>query len=59
MKHSKTDLIIFAIAMIFIFFSGRLEPNVRLIITGLLIVVILINRGFSPKKGDKKEVKKE
>ncbi|SHN84468.1 hypothetical protein [Desulfitobacterium chlororespirans] len=59
MKNSKTDLIIFAIAMIFIFFSGRLEPNIRLIITGVLIVVILINRGLSSKKGNEKEVKKE
>lgn len=59
MKNSKTDLIIFAIAMIFIFFSGRLEPNTRLIITGVFIVVILINRGLSSKKGHEKEVEKE
>lgn len=50
MKSSKLEMAIFAIAMVFIFFSGKLDPNTRLIITGLFIVVIVINQVLTSRK---------
>lgn len=50
MKSSKLEMAIFAIAMVFIFFSGELDPNTRLIITGLFIVVIVINQVLTSRK---------
>lgn len=57
MKTTKIEYAIFAIAMVFIFYSGKLDPNTRLIITGVFIAVILLNEVM--KRRNKKEVKKE
>ena len=55
MKSSKAEYVIFAIAMVFIFYSGNLDQNTRILVTGLLIGVIIINQVFFSKKKGKKE----
>ena len=55
MKSTKLEYAIFAIAMVFIFFSGSLDTNTRLIITGLLIGAIIINQVFFSKKREKED----
>lgn len=58
MKSTKIEYLIFAIAMVFIFYSGKLDQNTRLIITGVLIAIILINEVMK-KRNKKEKVKKE
>lgn len=50
MKNKSSDLVIFGIVAVFVFFSNRLDPKTILIITGILLVGIFVYRAKSNKK---------
>lgn len=48
--QKKQELIIFAIIMVFIFFSNRLPIEITLTISGILLVGLVVYRLFNKKK---------
>jgi LPXTG-motif cell wall-anchored protein len=50
-QNKNLEMLIFAIIMVFIFFSNRLDPKISLAITGILLVGIFLFR-LKKKKND-------
>lgn len=54
MKNKRSELIIFGIVAVFVFFSNRLDPKITLTITGILLVGIFVYRATLNKKENDK-----
>lgn len=50
MQRNNFEMFLFLLVVVFIFFSGKLDPTINLTITGILLVVIFIYRARFKKK---------
>jgi hypothetical protein len=55
MQRNNIEMFFFILVIVFVFFSGQLDPKINLTITAILLGVIFIYRARSNPKSPKKK----